>query len=105
MVCPTCHIYLGQMLEKVKDLASESSPRGWYLVAIVPIYFGKLYKLWIFADIHISMAHIIHDREIWSICKGYVGDGTQDCAPGTGACFIRTCQFPSYLSSSPTYWR
>ena len=25
----------------------------------------------------------------------------QDCTPGMGTCSIRTCQFPSYLPSSP----
>ena len=43
------------------------------------------------------MAHIIHDREIWGICKGYVGYGMLDCAPGMGACSIRTCQFSHLL--------
>ena len=33
------------------------------------------------------------------------GNGMQDCAPSMGAYSIRTCQFPSNLSSSPRYWR
>ena len=74
-------------------MASESSPRGWYLVAIVPIYFGKLY---------ISMAHIIHDREIWGICKGYVEGWYTGLCPRYGG-FFHWDMSISLLSSR--YWR
>ena len=26
-----------------------------------------------FTDIHISLSHTVHNREIWDICKGNVG--------------------------------
>ena len=57
------------------DLPSESSPRDWYLHSVVVFsVFGKLFVN--FTDIlatHISLSHTVHHREIWGICKRYLG--------------------------------
>ena len=42
-------------------LLSESSQRDGYLVGIFH------------PNTHISLSHTVHSREIWGICKGYVG--------------------------------
>ena len=88
--------YLGR---KEGNLLSESSPRSWYLVEIVPIHSnGIIYTIFRcvkclenFTDTHISLSHTVHNREIWGICKRYVG-GLYACfsppiphqAPGIG---------------------
>ena len=97
-------------------MSSDSSQRGLYLVGIVPIHSNKcIYRevypssfvvfkrLWkIPGEFHrypYLLVMLCSDREIWAFCKGVV-HGTQDCIPGMGASFIRTCQFPSYSQAN-----
>ena len=82
MVCLTWHIW-GRCWRKEGDLSLEPSPRGWYLVGIVPIHSNYIYILfccvkclWFVnsTDTHISLSHTVHNREIWGTCKGrYAG--------------------------------
>ena len=79
MVCPTCHIYLGQMLEKGEGFGIRKFPEGLVLSRNCPNLLRKI--------IYISMAHIIHDREIWGICKGYVEGWYTGLCPRYGDLF------------------
>ena len=83
------------------DLPSKSSLRGWYLLGIVPIYSNCIKCLWEivnFKDTHISLSHTVHHREIWGICKRYLGGWY---TPGMGACSIRMRQFPHIRHQAP----
>ena len=78
IVCPTWHTW-GRCWRKEGDLL----PRE------VGTQSGLLHP-----NTHISLPHTVCNREIWGTCKEYVGDCIQDCAPGVGACSIRTCHIP-----------
>ena len=63
-------------------MSLESSPTGWYLVLIYSNYnyilfcsainvFGKYILIWEFLR---CRSHTVHNREIWDICKRYVGE-------------------------------
>ena len=75
--------YLGQILEKGGGLLLESSLWGGYLVSIVTLYIQHPHLL------VTHSCHTVHNRV-------FVRDGTQDCAPGMGACSIRI-----YVNSPP----
>ena len=55
---------------------------------------------------HICLSHTVHNREIWVICKSYVGGWYAGLCPRYGGCCsIMTYQFPFYLPLSPKYYR
>ena len=85
--------YLGQILEKGGGFAVGIFPVGWVLSRDCHIEHPTS-----ISPCHTLMSHCQQQ----AICKR---DGTQDCAPGMGACSIRICQFPSYFPSRPRYWR
>jgi len=74
--------YLGGCWRKEGDLLSESFPRCWYLVRIVPIHSNCIIDcvkcLWKILDEFNEHPYLpVHYR-----------NNTQDCAPGMGACSI-----------------
>ena len=79
--------YRGQMLGKRGGLAVRIFPEGWVLSQ----------------DCHMQtpISPCLQQGDM----GGYVGGWYAGLCPGMGACFIRACQFPSYLLSSPRYWR
>ena len=80
MVCPTLATW-DECWRKEGDLLPESFSMAWYLVGIVPIPSNGIHILFLcvwqlFANstnTHISWSHTVQDREIWGICKRYVG--------------------------------
>ena len=77
--------YLGQILEKGGGFAVRIFPEGLVLCRdcpnllnhillsfIVLSVFGKFFVN--FTDNHISLSHTVHNREVWAICEGYVGE-------------------------------
>ena len=77
----------------------ESSLRGSYLVRIAPINSNFICILFrcikclrkILCEVHrypyISLSHTVHDREMYGICKGYVGGWYAGLCPRYGALF------------------
>ena len=82
IVWPTWHTW-GRCWRKEAGICRQNLPRG------VGTRSGLLHP-----NTHISLPHTVCNREIWGICNKYVGDGTQDFAPGMRACSIRTCHIP-----------
>ena len=78
---------------KERNLLSESSPKGGYLVGIHSnlalslclSVFGKF--LVNFTNTNISLSHPVHNREIWSICKGCLGGWYARLCPRYGGLF------------------
>ena len=67
---------------------SQSTQISYTFSAVVLNVFGKFFVD--STDTHTYLSHTFHNREIWSICKGYVGGWY------TGLCLAWVCQFPSY---------